>query len=467
MKTGMSGRRAVVRALMAAPLAWLAACGGGGGGTGNNDGGDDPAPLQLATPGEAVIKLRSQGMAWVALTETPRTLEIPTTPQRRLLVSRADGSATAQDYQPPAGWSLLDFALHPSGQISLLLGNNRELRLLRLSAAGQPLRDQAFVDPLAATDPFVGDPLMARDHQSLLPYYTRDAGRLAALGEDLALAFRSGRHAVPLHRLGYTANGGFAPQWRSLVEPGVFIGARFLTGGSFDPFKGVDQQWRLSLDADAQGRIAVAVALDYTELAEGHALHFGDAIDPELFEGLLLTQFNAAGQRLGTAVIDTVQRSELHALRWVGGQVAVAGRVRSRQVAEGWDAFLALVPAGATTPSAYRVLDLEAGDVIFDLGQAADGRLLVAGTTAYTQNPAGASISEDAKPLLAMLAADGQLQQRLTLAAGPRHNQLRALAPRADGAWLLGGMENGPGTHSADANPAALTADGYLRERRL
>jgi hypothetical protein len=452
------------RPLMAA--AWLALLTACGGGSGDSGGGGNPAPLQLATPGQAVIKARSQGMAWVALAETARTLEIPTTPQRRLLISPADGRGPAADYLPPTGWSLLDFALHPSGQISLLLGSDRELRLLRLSAAGQLLREQDFSDPLVAGDPFIGDALSARDPQSLLPYYTRDAARLAPLGEDVALAFRSGRHAVVLHRLGYAAPGGFSKQWRSLVEPGVFIGARFLTGGSFDPFKSLDHQWRLVMDADPQGRIAVAVSLDYTDLIEGHSQHFGEPLDPRVANGLLLSQFSAGGQRLGTALIDTQQRSELHALRWVGGQVAAAGRVRSRQTAEGWDAFLALVPAGATTASAYRVLDFDAGDVAFDVAQRADGRLLLAGSTGYTQNPTGASISEESRPLLALLAADGQLQQRITLTPGARHNQLRALAPRGDG-WLTGGMENGPGTHSADANPALLVADGYLRELRF
>ncbi len=467
MTTGWPQRRGVLITWLWASAAALTGCGGGGSGTPDNGGGGETPPLQFATPGEAVIKVRSQGSTWVALAETPRPLEIPTAPQRRLLVSQADGRASGQDYQPPAGWSLLDFALHPSGQISLLLGNDRELRLLRLSAAGLPQRDQAFVDPLVATDPFVGDPQSARDHQSLLPYYTRDAGRLAALGEDVALAFRSGRHAVLLHRLGYSTADGFRSQWRSLVEPGIFIGARFVTSGSFDPFKSLDQQWRVTLDTDAQGRIAVGVALGDTDLIEGHRQHFAEPLDPRIANGVLLTQFSAAGARVGTTVIDTQQRSELHALRWVGGNVAAAGRVRSRQVAEGWDAYLTLVPAGATTPAAYRVLDVEAGDVIFDVAPAADGRLLVAGSSAYTQNPTGASISEGAQPLLALLGSDGQLQQRLTLAGGPRHNQLRALAARPDGRWLLGGMENGPGTHSADGNPAALTADGYLRERRL
>ncbi|KQW51423.1 MULTISPECIES: hypothetical protein [unclassified Roseateles] len=453
------------RGAAAVLLAMLAACGGGGGSAGG--GGDPPPPLQLATPGVSVIKLRSGATSWVALAEKARSPEIPTKPQRQLLISQADGRSLRLSHLPPDGWSLLDFALHASGEISLLLASDRELRLQRLSAIGQPLRDQPFVDLQVATDAFVGDPLSGRDHQSLLPHYTRDAARLAAIGEDVALAFRSGRHAVVLHRLAYTATDGFAKQWRRLVEPGVFIGARFITSGTFDPFKSLDQQWRVALDADAQGRIAVAVSLHDTDLLDGHRQHFGEALDPAVANGLLLSQFNGSGQRLGTALIDTRQRSELHALRWVGDQVAVAGRVRTLQTPEGWDGFLALVPAGATAASAYRVLHADAGDVVFDVALRSDGRLLVAGSTGYTQNPAGASISEDAKPLLGLLSADGQWQQRITLVAGPRHNQLRALASRADGSWLLGGMDNGPGTHSADANTALLTADGYLREQRL
>lgn len=448
-------------------LALLVACGGGGG-TGGEPPPPPPPALQLALPGQALVKLRSADARWVALAEVSRSPEIPTRPDRQLHVSLADGRGTGYRYEPPAGWSLLDFALHPSGEISVLLGSDRELRLARLTAAGLPAREQAFTDPQAATDPFYGNPLSARDHHSLLPHITRDAARLAPLGEDVALAFRSGRHAVVLHRLGYTAAGGFATQWRSLVEPGVDIGARFLTGGSFDPFKSLDHHWRVLLDSDAQGRIAVAVSLEYTDLVEGHAAHFGERLGQDYPNGALLSQFSASGQRLGTVLVNTQQRSELQALRWVGDRIAAAGRVRTRQTDDGWDAWLALLPAGATTLAAYRVLDFDAGDVILDIAPRADGRLLVAGSTGFTQNPAGASVSEQAQPLLALLSADGQLAQRLALTPGPRHNQLRALASRgSDLRWLTGGMQNGPGTHSADADAALLNADGYLRELRF
>jgi hypothetical protein len=79
------------------------------------------------------------------------------------------------------------------------------------------------------------------------------------------------------------------------------------------------------------------------------------------------------------------------------------------------------------------------------------------------QNPAGASISEDTQPLLVLLDADGSVRQRVTVAGGPRQNQIRTIISLG-GRWLIGGMRNGPGTHSGDAQPEVITADGYLSE---
>ncbi len=446
-----------------APLLFLAACGGGGEGGGEPP--PPPAPLQVAVPGLAVVKLSALGESWVALAEQSERPSNNTRPRRQLLLSVDGAAAQRLDGLVPEGWSLLDLSLHPSRQISVLLGNDHQLRLLRLSRQGGLLHQQDFVDPQAPLDPFVGNETVIRDSQSLLPYNTRDAARLAAVGEDLVLGLRTGRHAVLLHQLGYSAAAGFQKQWRSLVEPGVHIGTRGLFSGSFDPFKALDHQWRLLLDADAQGRIAVAVSLMDTDLIEGHGQHFGETLDPTAAYGLLLSQFSASGQRLGTLLINTRQRSEPHALRWVGDRIAVAGRVRSQQTAEGWDAYLALVPAGSQALAAYRVLDFEQGDIIFDIAPLADGRMLVSGSSGYTQNPMGASVSEAAAPLLALLASDGTLIRRVSVAAGPRHNQLRSLAPWGQG-YLLGGMVNGPGTHSADADLNLLKADGWVAERR-
>ena len=125
-----------------------------------------------------------------------------------------------------------------------------------------------------------------------------------------------------------------------------------------------------------------------------------------------------------------------------------------------WDAFDAnTVTNGAA--ATYRVLDFDRGDVLFDIAQLPSGRFLALGSTGYVQNPNGASISEDAQPLLALLDVDGSPMQRIGLTDGPRQDQVRTITS-LNGRWLVGGLRNGPGTHSGDAQPELITADGYL-----
>lgn len=109
------------------------------------------------------------------------------------------------------------------------------------------------------------------------------------------------------------------------------------------------------------------------------------------------------------------------------------------------------------------MVDVDRGDVLFDVAALPSGRFLALGTTGYVQNPSGASISEAAQPLLVLLNADGSLAQNLGFIGGARHNQLTTIAP-LNGHWILGGMINGPGTHSGDANRELIVADGFLRE---
>jgi len=148
----------------------------------------------------------------------------------------------------------------------------------------------------------------------------------------------------------------------------------------------------------------------------------------------------------------------------VPGGFLLVGRVLSevRSDGTGWDAFTAWVGQdGATGP--YSVLDVDQGDVLFDVAALPGGRYLALGTTGYVQNPSGESISEAAQPLLALLNRDGTLAQNITYSGGARHNQLTTIAP-LNGHWLLGGMINGPGTHSGDAQRELIVADGFLRE---
>ena len=109
------------------------------------------------------------------------------------------------------------------------------------------------------------------------------------------------------------------------------------------------------------------------------------------------------------------------------------------------------------------MIDVDRGDVLFDVAALPGGRYLALGTTGYVQNPSGASISEAAQPLLVLLHSDGSVAENLGYTGGARHNQLTTVAA-LNGRWLLGGMIDGPGTHSGDTDHKLIVADGFVRE---
>ncbi|WP_338758541.1 hypothetical protein [Massilia sp. METH4] len=464
MPLSLPRRRALLSTLS---LAVLAACGGGGSSEpGPREGGEPPPPppppVQYALSGAAITKVRAHDGAWAALAETQKVAAL-TRPERRLLFARSAGVPVT--YTPPEGWSLLDFTQHPSLEVSAVIGTDHAVRLLRFDARGTLLREQGFTDPVAPHDPYMDDPIHVRDPNSMLPYVTRDAARLAAFGEDAVLALRTGKDAVVAYRFAH-GPAGFTQRWRTLVEPGVQLGIAAIVGGGFDPFQSLSNPAHVRLDVSDTGRIAIAVQSDRTNLIEGHARHFNETLPANLAYGLFVTELDAAGTRIGTRVVPMAVRPEVHAVRWVGGTIAVAGRQRTAAAADGsgWDAYVALLKPGQSP--AVQVIDVDRCDIVFDLLPLGQGRMLAAGATGYTQNPAGASISETAQPLLAVLDANGGVQQRLPFTAGARQNQVRSLAAW-NGGWLAGGLVNGPGTHSGDADPSLIFADGYVREGRM
>jgi hypothetical protein len=422
-----------------------------------------PPPFPYAVAGAAVVKVRRGAGAVVLLEETLVSLSDPG-PRRRMTRVPEDGGALAT-YSPPDGWFLLDFALHPSGQVSVVIASEKTLRLVRLDTAATVIAEHAVDDPLAATDPIV-DTAGVFDSTSMLPRLAKDAARLAPVGEDLVLAVRTGRHATIAYRYGRVADsaGGFAPAWRTLVEPGTAIGGRFLTGGSFDTFEQLINHFQVFVDADEAGDVVVAVCHTTSDtVLDSHNQHFNEAIPPTML-GALVTRVASDGRRIGTTAVDTIQTSEVHGLRVGGGRISLVGRVRSERLADGtgWNAYAAFLAADGTLAH-YQVIDVHQGDILFDIVPARDGRWLAAGAAGYVQNPYGASITAVTDPLLLELEPDGNVFARHAFVGGPRQNQLRSLDVGASAnERLVGGLQNGPGTHTGDADPSLITADGLV-----
>jgi hypothetical protein len=362
---------------------------------------------------------------------------------------------------------VVDFAVHPSGDISAILTTAADVRIVRLDPNGSIRSDQLFLDPSAPTDPFVDYAGGIKDDNALQPALMHDAARLAPLGESLAVVLRTGRNAIVAYRLDADVSGAYRRAWRRLVEPGSSILGEGITSGSFDVFGQLENHLRIyvDVDTDAPATLAVGVVnapmLNFTFRA--HAEYFSEPIAAST--GALLTRVASAdGRRLGSTVIDTHDHAELHGVRATPGGFVLVGRVLSelRSDGSGWNAFAAVVGCDGT-PGPYSTVDVDRGDVLFDVAALPSGRYLALGTTGYVQNPSGASISEAAQPLLVLLNSDGSLAQNLGYIAGARHNQLTTIAS-LNGRWLLGGMINGPGTHSGDADRKLIVADGFLRE---
>ena len=422
--------------------------------------------LDLAVAGQTVTKVRTAGNEVVVLEERLTSI-FEDGPQRTLAILESDGP-TVRSYTAPAGWSVVDFALHPSGDISLILTTAADVRIVRLDPSGSIRSDEIFLDASAPTDPFFNYAGGIKNDNALQPALMHDAARVSALGESLAVVLRTGRNAIVAYRLDSDAGGAYRLAWRTLVEPGSSILAEGITSGSFDVFGQLQNHLRLYVDVDPDVPTTLAVGvvnapmLNFTFRA--HAQYFGEPIAATT--GVLLTRLATAdGRRLGSTVVDTHDRAELHGLRAKPGGFVLVGRVLSevRSDGGGWDAFAALVGSDGT-PGPYSLVDVDRGDVLLDVAALPSGQFLAVGTSGYIQNPSGASISEAAQPLLVVLNSDGSLAQNLGYVGGPRHNQLTTIAP-LNGRWLIGGMINGPGTHSGDADRERIVADGFLRER--
>lgn len=419
--------------------------------------------VDLAVSGQTVTKVRTSGSG-VVLLEERLTSIFEDGPQRTLAILQSDGH-TQQSYAAPQGWSVVDFAVHPSGDISVVLTTAREVRIVRLDASGSVRSDQVFADPAAPSDPFFNYANSVKDDSGLQPALMHDAARLAPLGESLALVLRTGRNALVAYRLDADSGGAYRRSWRTVVEPGSSILALGITSGSFDVFGQLQNHLRIFVDVDASGTLAVGVVnapmRNFTFRA--HTDFFGEPIAAT--NGVLLTRVASDdGRRLGSTVVDTQDIAELHGVRATSRGFVLVGRVLSEVRADGsgWNAFAALVGRDGAA-GAYSVIDVDRGDVLFDIAALPSGRYLAVGTTGYLQNPSWESISEAAQPLLIVLNSDGSLAQNLGFMGGARHNQLTSVAPLNAG-WVLGGMTNGPGTHSGDADRGLIVADGFVRE---
>lgn len=184
-----------------------------------------------------------------------------------------------------------------------------------------------------------------------------------------------------------------------------------LTGGSHDAFGQLDAQFSVHVAIDEFLTIYVAVQHPHVggdNLVKAHKRTFNEDLlgDPDALD-IYVTRLTADGRRLGTSVVSTPEADELYGLRAGANAAYVAGRKEYwNESGTGFDALAAEID-GSTGAVQVFELDVHKSDIAFDVAALSASEFLVVGASGYSQNPHGASISEEAEAFAYVLSRSG------------------------------------------------------------
>jgi hypothetical protein len=368
------------------------------------------------------------------------------------------------------GELFIDAVTHPSGEATLFVVEPGGCALRRYSPFGKLLASTPVSEPDLPTDPTdtSEQPIVPWNVGGCQPTEIRESGRLAADGEHVYLVNRGGSSGTLLFRYVHE-RGTFTPALRVALFPrhaaplptGIAASHRVLhsTHWSYVP--------RVVVDDAGQARVLLV---------------FGGGTSHDVYNRFASTPVSDTA----AAVVLTVDRrgvvvgarelprglawpghvADIEAMRWLRGGLVLAGRVAPAPLPEdgrGYNGFLARWVDERVEAQLAVNQDVEGGDAFSDVAVLEEG-WVVAGRSGYWQNPRGASISEEARSELLVLDASGHVRRRLDIAGSVRHNAALSIAHSGAGSshLFVGGLMNGPGSHSADGDPALLRADGWL-----
>src|SRR6266404_2874293 len=128
------------------------------------------------------------------------------------------------------------------------------------------------------------------------------------------------------------------------------------------------------------------------------------------------------------------------------------------QLPGSWDGWILSSQAATGQVRYERNVDVQNGDMFWDAAALDGGRLLAVGSTNYTQNPSGLSVSDTRDSLALVLDSSDNVEKRIALPAGHSGRGNEAMSVTAgDGVHVaISGVQNAPGTH------AAVFSDAFL-----
>lgn len=423
-----------------------------------------PGPRDATLPGTAAVKVEPwEHGKWIVLVETLQEQLLVTMPQRKLVWLDAD-LGVIHEYVPSDGRFLIDFSVHPSGETTIVElepapGTDLFLKPIKAQLTRFLADGSAATLPLDSGIPDTGAPL---------PFlFSLDRARVAPSGEDDLVVVRWSDNSVRAHRVEFR-EGAFHPSWTTVVEPPAQLLAIGIIGGGFDNFHQGDREAFVYLDVDAAGAAYVVVP-STADVLPAHDAFFDEHLlagaDEAHFDyGVsIVTRLSPDGDRTYTALSGLGTNKRLLNIRAAAQTLYLAGRIRVGDNPGDWDAWVQTLEASSGHALAEAFIDVQAGDMFWDLAALGDGSLLGVGSTNYTQNPTGLSVSDARDNLAVIVGSDGAVRKRLTLPAGPvdRGNEVTSVRV-IEGRWVVfAGVKNAPGTH------AEVFSDAFVILRAL
>jgi hypothetical protein len=430
----------------------LAGCGG----TPPGSPGQPLVPRDATLSGTAAVRVEPwTDRRWIVLVETLQPQLLVTMPQRKLVWLDSE-LRVIREYLPPAGRLLIDFTVHPSGAATAVeiepAPSNEVLVKPFRTWLSRSLSDGRLVS--AQLDPGLPDPAETRRI-----VFSLDRARISA-------SVRWSDNSVRAHRLAFLEEA-FHPTRTTLVEPGADLLAIGIIGGGFDNFHQGDRTAFVYLDVDSTGAAYVVVP-STPDVLTAHDAFFGDHLldgaDPDHFDyGVsVITRLSPEGARSYAVLSGLGNGKRLLNVRATAQTLWLTGRIRTGNEPGSWDGWIQSFGASTGQVRSEHLVDVQDGDMFWDLAPLGDGSLLAVGSTHYSQNPSGLSVSDARDNLAVSVGPDGAVRQRVTLPVGPagRGNEVTSVRV-IDGWGMFAGLTNGPGTH------AEVFSDAFLSLRPL
>lgn len=421
---------------------------------------DSSSPEITKVAGKTILKVIPHTRGWVALQETLQPQYLITVPRREIAWLNEDFRQTST-YEVSKGWSLIDVVTHPSGQLSAVIANvdlkrNHliEIKMLRFKTDGSVVELELHPLPVAGerTRYFPG---------------SLDRVRLVAYGEDVYVVARWEYNEVEASRLTFS-NNQFQIAWQTQVEPDAYAGTTGIIGGGYDNFRQGDRYFFVQAGVDALGNLYVAVP-SHEDLLTSHDLKFNENLlaetDPANFDWgvAILTKLSPEGERKYSRLEGRSHHIRLLNMRVSDEGVFLLGRVKTGNESTSWDAWVLAADRTTGNVKYESWIDLRQGDMFWDITPVSGGRTIAVGTTGYTQNPVGLSVSDARTACAILLDAQGGMIKEITLPQGPsqRGSEAMYVQVQPNGRVLFAGAHNAPGTH------AEIYSDGFITLKDL